>query len=247
MRTFTVPMHGDAVTLTGYLHDQSKELVNADKRPGMLVFPGGGYRFCSDREAEPIALAYMAEGFNAFVLRYSVGDEGVFPAVLEEAEAALQMIIENADAWHVQAEKIAVSGFSAGGHLAACLGTMGKVRPAALVLGYPCILAEMGQLMDKTIPSADTYVDGNTPPTLIFATADDNVVPARNSLAFMQAMAAAERPYELHIFGSGAHGLSLAQPQTSNGAAHMVNARVAQWFQLSVQWLKQYLGDFVFS
>ena len=65
------------VTLTTYLIDDSRELMNGRKRPAILICPGGAYMFCSDREAEPVALRFMAMGYHAFVLRYSVYNKGV--------------------------------------------------------------------------------------------------------------------------------------------------------------------------
>ena len=73
MKTFTKNFTNQNVILTAYIHDRSREMPNTDIRPAVLVFPGGGYMFCSDREADPVALAYLAEGYNTFILRYSVG------------------------------------------------------------------------------------------------------------------------------------------------------------------------------
>ena len=72
----------EGASLTAYIQDPSPELPNFEKRPAMLVIPGGGYNFCSDREGEPVALAFMAMGFNAFVLRYSIKENAAFPAPL---------------------------------------------------------------------------------------------------------------------------------------------------------------------
>lgn len=241
----TMPMEtGTNVTLTAYLHQPSPELTNAAIRPAVLVFPGGGYRVCSDREAEPVALAYLAEGYHAFILRYTVGEDVRFPAPLRDAEAALRLILDNAAQWHVDAGRIAVAGFSAGGHLAAALGTMGAVRPAALILGYPCILESISQILPGEVPGLDTRVDAKTPPAFLFTTAADALVPAENSLAFAAAMGNANRPYELHVFQKGAHGLSMAKPYSSGGASALADPRVAAWFGMSVDWLKGLWGDF---
>ena len=115
-------------------------MPNYKTRPAILVIPGDAYMMCSDREAEPIALSFLAKGYAAFVLRYSVGKGAAkFPRPLNDAEEAMELIISNAAEWGVEPEHIAAIGFSAGGHLCAALGTMGRVRPAACVLGYPCI------------------------------------------------------------------------------------------------------------
>ncbi|MDR2895712.1 MAG: alpha/beta hydrolase [Propionibacteriaceae bacterium] len=232
------------VSLTGYLLDDSEEMPNAKPRPAVLIFPGGGYYACSDREAEPVAMAYLAQGFQAFVLRYTTGQGEVFEAALEDAQAALERLVESASDWSIDVERIAVVGFSAGGHLAASLGTMGRRRPAALILGYPCILASIGEQLGKKIPDLDTLVDQATPRSFIFLTANDGLVPAANGLAWAAALDRAGVPFELHVWPDGAHGLSLAQPVTSAGNAQLVSARVAQWLELSVAFLKEGWGDF---
>ena len=231
------------VTLTGYIWSDSAEMATAAVRPAVLIFPGGGYQFCSDREAEPIALAYMAEGYNAFVLRYSVGGSD-FEQPFGDAEDAIRMLHERADEWHIASDKIAVVGFSAGGHLAAMLAATGKIRPAAVVLGYPAILSKLGEALGKYLPGADERVDSTMPPTFVFSTWSDDVVPIENSLMLANALDKAKVPCELHIFERGEHGLSLAKPMTANGSQEMVNPAVAQWFKLSVDWLKSWLGDF---
>ena len=70
-----------------------------------------------------MAMAYLAEGYHAFVLRYTVGPESTWPVPLEDAEEAISMIRSKSDDWNVDAGKIAVIGFSAGGHLATTLST----------------------------------------------------------------------------------------------------------------------------
>ena len=88
------------------------------KRPCMVVCPGGGYSMCSQRESEPVALKFLADGYNVFVINYSVAPHR-FPCQLREVAAVMELIYKNADAWNCDTEKIAIIGFSAGGHLAA--------------------------------------------------------------------------------------------------------------------------------
>ncbi|QTH44519.1 alpha/beta hydrolase [Cohnella sp. LGH] len=243
MRTETIALRGRAeVKLTAYLLDASPELSNAALRPAVLVFPGGGYRGLSDREAEPVAMAYLAEGFQAFVLRYSVRTE--FPEPLLDAEEALDVIRMRSAGWGVDPERIAAIGFSAGGHLAAALGTMGRVRPNALLLGYPCILSSMSEVLAVPIPSVDREIDERTPPAFLFAACDDTAAPVENTISFMRALDEKGIPFEAHIFQSGGHGLSLAKTHTSGGYRSNVNPRFAEWFALSVSWLREVLGDF---
>ncbi|MBD7971216.1 alpha/beta hydrolase [Paenibacillus gallinarum] len=230
------------VVLSAYLLDNSAEFNNVNARPAVLVFPGGGYYSTSDREAEPVAMAYLAEGFNAFVLRYSTGEGSEFKAALKDAEEAIALIREKAELWGTDANKIAVVGFSAGGHLAAALGTMGGTKPNALVLGYPCILDSIN--LAFPIPSLDRKVDSSTPPTFLFSTFEDGVVPVEHTLRFMQALNEQNIAFESHIFQKGVHGLSVAKPLSSSGVKSFVDKDFAQWFGLSVSWLHKVLGDF---
>ena len=154
---------GSTATFVGYCLDNSNEIDPNRKRPSVLVIPGGGYEMTSDREAEPIAMQFLAAGFNAFVLRYSV-KPSIFPVALMEAAEAMWRIRTHADEWHCDADAIAVIGFSAGGHLAANLATSAgghlaanlatsasddvlaahgydadAVRPNGLMLAYPVV------------------------------------------------------------------------------------------------------------
>src|SRR4051794_8231470 len=198
----------------------------------------------SDREAEPVALAYLAEGFNAFVLRYAVGADAPFERSLADAQAGLAWLRENADQLGIDPEQVAVVGFSAGGHLAACLGTLADDKPDALVLGYPVTLAEFGPPIGKVIADVAAAVSAATPPTFLFSTSDDTLVPIRNSLAFLAALAEHDVPFESHIYLLGPHGISLAKPLTANGVAAFVDAAAAQWLTDSVRFLQAVFGNF---
>ena len=112
----TCPEHPEA-TLEGYILDCEITLGQAVNRPAIVVCPGGAYVYCSPREAEPIALAYAAKGFHAFILRYSVGKNAANFAPLQEVSWVIGLLRENAEAWHIDPNKIATCGFSAGGHV----------------------------------------------------------------------------------------------------------------------------------
>ncbi|HPJ21453.1 MAG TPA: alpha/beta hydrolase [Clostridia bacterium] len=229
-------------SLACYILDGSSEFPNISKRPAVLIFPGGGYRMCSDREAEPVAMAFLNEGYHAFVLRYTVGPESVWPVPLIDAEKALEYIKDKSDEWMVDGDRIAVAGFSAGGHLAAAISTLGRIRPDAAILGYPCILEERCSKLCTPKPGLDYKVTPLNPPTFMFTTSDDVVVPAGNTVAFLKALGEAGVPYEAHIFQTGAHGISLAKSHTSAGKQEYEDQRISKWFELCIGWLKEVFG-----
>ena len=121
-------------------------------RKAVILCPGGGYEFCSSREAEPVAYQFLAMDCHAFVLNYSVAP-AVFPASLRQLAAAVALLREKAGEWGIDPDGIYLCGFSAGGHLAASLGTFWQqefvwkgiapqgemVQPDGLILSYPVI------------------------------------------------------------------------------------------------------------
>ena len=245
MRLVQEILSPNGAELTGYLPDESREMPNIRTRPAILIFPGGGYAMCSEREGEPVALAYLAQGFAAFVLRYTVSvREKSFPQAFEDAKAALRFLRENAAEYGIDPGKIAVAGFSAGGHLAACLGTMGEEKPNALILGYPVILAKWGHDFGREFPGADEAVSDKTPPTFVFSTQADKIVPIENSLEFCSALARSHVPFEQHIYLDGVHGSSLCTAAVSGGNPETVNPDMAAWLPMSVRFLQKLWGDF---
>ena len=236
----TVTLHADrGVTLTAYVQPVDGEFAGVTARPAVLILPGGGYQYCSDREADPVAYPFLAAGYQAFVLRYSVGDEGAWPRPLDDYEQAMALLAENADSWHLDPTKIAVIGFSAGGHLAAVAATMAEHRPAAAILGYPVILPEIADRCRPGMPYPAEHVTADTAPTFLFHTRDDDVTVVENTLAFASALAGAGVPFEAHVYSFGAHGFS-------TGAAHLnprpLTPRARHWVPESIAWLDETLG-----
>lgn len=116
------PQYPDC-SVVSYIHAPSAEL-NIPVRRAIIVCPGGGYQFLSDREAEPVALQYFAAGLNVFILNYSIQDKAHDSAPLIEAALAVRHVRENAEKYHIDPRYVFITGFSAGGHVAACCGTM---------------------------------------------------------------------------------------------------------------------------
>lgn len=195
------------VTLTAYLQETGGEFTSARKRPAILVLPGGGYQMCSEREADPVAFPYLKAGYHVFILRYSVKQHAIWPAPLEDYEAAMELIISRSEEWKLYSDKIAVIGFSAGGHLAGAAAVMAKNRPAAAILGY-AVLNEDVKGCNPSAPGLVEEVDEQTCPCFLFASRTDNIVPIANSLEFMQALDKKGISFESHIYGYGPHGFS---------------------------------------
>jgi len=236
--------------LTIYARDNTPEISARRKYPTVLVIPGGGYGFCSAREGEPVALAFLAAGCTAAVLRYSAAPAR-HPTQLFEAAAAMAYLREHAKKYHIDPKRVFACGFSAGGHLAGMLGTLWKetsqgarAKPTATILCYPVIssgaCAHAGSFVnltggDKALGmrlSLELRVDTDTAPAFLWATADDAAVPAMNALLYAGALAKQGIPYALHVFPSGVHGLSLATELTGP-----VNVEAQAWFGLAMEWV----------
>lgn len=188
----------------------------SNKRSSIIICPGGGYAECCQREAEPIALNFLNRGYNVFVLWYSVAPNR-FPAQIIEVAAAMDLIYKNAEEWHCDTNKIAIMGFSAGGHLACHYSTSFDCKEVreffpnsypvnASVLGYPVITAHLeegshigsfinltgkNELSDNELErfSLEKQVSDKTAPAFIWHTAEDGLVPVNNSLLYANALA----------------------------------------------------------
>lgn len=243
MFTETIQLNEERnVTLTAYIQDAGGEFDYVVKRPAILVIPGGGYQFCSAREADPVALAYMKAGYQAFVLRYSVGKYGTWPNPLADYEQAMSLIRSNAEKWMLYKDKVAVIGFSAGGHLAAAAATMSKNRPNAAILGYAVAGADV-KGCNPTAPDTVAAVDKDTCPCFLFSSRTDNLVPVENTLDFMSALAKQGIAFESHIYAFGPHGFSTCDSSIQYRETKMCS-RISNWVTDSIGWLKDMFGDF---
>lgn len=225
--------------LTAIIQDVEGEFGNIKKRPAVIVMPGGAYWGCSDREAEPVAFAYAKAGFQAFILRYAVGEHRGWPYPLDEYEQAMELIDEKQDEWHILTDKIAVVGFSAGGHLAATAATTAKHRPNAAILGYAALNKEISDLCQPGMPYPVEEVDDETCPCFLFAARDDNVVDVCNTLQFEQALWEKGIMFESHIYAYGQHGFSTAEPHINSNP---ICSRASHWVEDSIAWLGDMFG-----
>lgn len=267
MHTFTRSIIGidhSEATLDGYIIANSPEMDIERHRPAVLILPGGGYEMTSDREADPIAMRMLAYGYQAFVLRYSVLPSQYPVALLETAEV-MRLIREHSNEWHIDPTAIVIAGFSAGGHLAATIGTSGsddilyahgysknEVQPNGMMLAYPVITsgeyahrgsfnALLGEQADNPSMlrrvSLEHHVTNSTPPTFIWHTTTDTDVPVQNTMMFIDALLSHHIPVEAHIFPFGEHGLALANYETMRPDGSGIVNGASQWIDLFQNWM----------
>jgi acetyl esterase/lipase len=224
----------DIPTLT--VHLPAPEKANGC---AVVICPGGGYQhLASDYEGHDVAEWFNTFGVAGFVLRYRLAPEYRFPAPMLDVQRSIRFVRAKADDWKVDPHRIGVMGFSAGGHLASTAAThfdAGKpdaadpidrqsCRPDFAVLAYPVITMTgrfghtgskknlLGENPDPQLAeslSNEKQVTRETPPTFLFHTSEDTVVPVENSVRFFLALRNAGVPAEMHIYEQGRHGIGL--------------------------------------
>lgn len=225
----------------------------------VLIIPGGGYSIVAiGHEGKTVAEWYNRLGIAAFVLKYRLPDARLWQqpheVPLQDARQAMRLIRAGAAGWGIEANKVGVMGFSAGGHLASTLCTHAAAtteetalfRPNWAVLGYPVISfgpsthagsrarllgAAQQDAQQQAAYSNEKHVTAQTPPTFLFHATDDKSVPVANALYYYQALVQANVPSELHIFEKGGHGFGLGKP--NDGAAGGWPALCAEWLRRS--------------
>lgn len=239
----------DRPRLTPYLLNDSLP------HSAVIVCPGGGYSGRAFHEGEPIAQWLNDAGIAAFVLDYRVAPYR-HPAPLQDAQRAIRTVRARAKEWRIHADRVAILGFSAGGHLAASAATMfdhGKPdasdpveqqssRPDALIACYPVISFSQhthgGSMLNllgndpaddqRRYLSLENRVTAETPPTFLWHTAADEAVPVENSLVFAAALRRHSVPFALHVFPTGSHGQGLATGERL----------ASEWPNICVDWLR---------
>ncbi len=261
MRIIQIAVGKNQVSLTGYLQDFTQDGGIRNIRPSVVICPGGGYRFRSERERDPVALHFLSMSYNVFILDYSVQQDASSLNPLIEASEAIIKIREHAVQWMCDPHGIAILGFSAGGHVAASLATLhdhprllsvfdtkgGLNRPDAAVLCYPVISTKKSighqessdwvsgkNEEDRKLFSLEDQVTESTVPCFIWHTVSDATVPVENSMHFASALKAKNVPFALHLFTDGNHGLSMCNHEvgTPNGACQA-------WVGLCSTWLNE--------
>jgi acetyl esterase/lipase len=253
-------MAARAAQLGEFVPTLTPVLLPGDTPRGLvLVFPGGGYSGRAPHEHRPVAECFNHFGFHGAVLDYRTANSCPTPLGLgpwEDAQRAVRLVRLFAADWHVKPDKIAVLGFSAGGHLCAWAATRfsagdpGAAHPADRLSGrpdaaIPCYavisagsFGHAGSIQNLAgqaptpeqieFFSNERHVTAQTPPMFLWHTANDGGVPVENSLCMAQALRDAKVPFALHVYPSGNHGLGLA-----------ANAPlVKSWPELCAAWLR---------
>lgn len=230
-------------------------------RPMLLVLPGGGYGAHAAHEAEPVARAFHRFGLHAAVLRYRCTARNPHPRPIHDTTRAVRLLRERADHWGVLDGKVAILGFSAGGHLASTLcvhfdrfvspeddlAARHSARPDAAVLCYPVIdlaghaahTGSRNNLLGPDAPpelvqllSTHQQLREDSPPTFLWHTMDDGGVAVANSLMYAAACREKKVRCELHVYESGPHGVGLAEKHPTLGT----------WVELAGRFLNRHLA-----
>lgn len=252
--------------LVTYFLDNTEEIDTKRVRPLILLCPGGGYVMTSDREAEPIAMQFLAAGFHVAILRYSVAPAR-YPVALREVAWSMAWLRDHAQEYHIDKDRIITMGFSAGGHLAAAYGDFWKnheflaqelgvdaemLRPNGQILGYPVIssgskahrdsfISLLGEHYDELVDamSLENQVNEDVPPTFLWHTETDDLVPVENSILFFNALHEHHIPVEMHIYPIGGHGISLATEETRYRDGGGIFPQCQNWIEMAVRWAKE--------
>lgn len=237
-------------------------LINSvTPKPAVLIVPGGAYMTRARHEGLPVAQWLNSIGFSAFILNYRHGPFRQ-PIPLLDAQRAMRYIRHHAKRFNILPNAVGILGFSAGGHLAASLSTIGNrdwfpedyisdeidalsAVPNASILCYPLIsmrnkahnwsrLNLLGKHATSDVVSQwspENHVSPSTPPTFLWTTKTDLVVPYEHTLWYQDALKSHNVPHEVHVFNGGQHGLGLA----------LQHEDVSKWTSLCAAWLSQHL------
>jgi len=234
-------------TITKYLVENSTSKL----RPAIIILPGGSYLYTSSREAKPVAVSYNAGGIHAFVLDYTTFDKSkttTVEALIEEVKLAHAYLIKNQKEFQIDVNNIFVVGFSAGGHLAAAVANKHPELFKKVVLSYPAVnITVPDGWFEKTEEDhfvkrmfSENLILGVTeknPPTFIWHTQEDDVVPISQSIAYIDKLNELGVKFEAHFYETGWHGISIGNEIVADEDGNRYDLHASSWVNLSISWL----------
>lgn len=262
MNVTSIQLSPTKATIDLYL----RENVSMDREhlPAVIICPGGGYEFLSERESEPLALAFLSQGYQVIVFNYPVLEShtNLSSEYLDKNAYLLgevfQLIEKNQLTWKIDPKAVFLLGCSSGGHLASLYATQTNKysgsslsKPLGTILCYPVIGFNYGWPQLK-LENEDELIDYNTsslinsttPDTFIWHTSNDDAVPVLNTLKYCEGLAENAIEFECHIFEDGKHGLSLATRSSAKfNNSQYVNPYIASWFSKCIHWMESKILD----
>lgn len=224
----------DSSFITTYCLENPEEL-SIKSRPGVLIFPGGAYAFCSKKEGEQVALAFNNVGFNAFVLEYTCLNG--FEKAYEDGINAHNYLMNHFSDYALNS--LFVCGFSAGAHLASSVAIKVLHKPNGMILLYPPLEKENWTSMCPSAIDVIELIDEKTPSAFVVHAFDDTLVPVKSTLHLLQKLYEKKVPFESHIYQNGGHGFSLATvPISQNDPTYQKN-RKSEWIKNAVSWMEE--------
>ena len=256
-----------------YFEIYSPEFLDFENpyRPLVIVVPGGGYEMISKREKDPVVLEYLRAGYNVASITYTnrtmLGEnDNLYPLPHLDLMYMIDYIKTHAPEHLIDKDRIALVGFSAGGHLAGSFpyvfkdllhlykGKNKDLKPQVVVLSYPVInmkessetntrknITNFGKEELEEFLSIEKHIDPTYPKTYIWCTEDDDVVPSINTKMMVEQLKKNNVIHQYHIFKSGPHGLSTCDENVLDKNTAENFKDIKAWTKESIEFLKNNL------
>ena len=208
--------------------------------PAVVIVPGGSYQQIKERDSERVAITFATHAFQAFVVRYPVLEHRDYQAAKTAVAQAFDYIIDHAVELDVNPDQLGVIGFLAGGQLAAAYSNQPATKAKFAALGYPVIKPTIDDRMGVKTEDVSQKVTDQTPATFIWGSVNDDLTPYLDHVnAYTMMLAQHGVPFELHEFGTGNHGIALANKYTGIVNRDRVDRHMSRWFPLFLEWFAE--------
>lgn len=208
--------------------------------PGIVIIPGGSYNQIMERDSERVAITMATHAWQTFVVRYPVVEHKNYENAKIAISEAFDYIVDHAKELQVDPQHLGIIGFSAGGQLAAAYSNAKETKAKFAALGYPVIQPTIDERMGVTTENVAKLVTKQTPPTFMWGSVKDDLTPFVDHVqVYANALAHHDVPFELHEFGTGGHGIALANKYTGIVNGDRVDEHMGKWFPLFLDWLNE--------